>query len=111
MVLNYICLVQIEFPGLDGYGGPLYIGTGCFHRRETLCGRKYSVEDKLKWEASVEDTVTERASVIAEKAKILAGCSFEEGTEWGKEVCNISLLIKFHYKTSLLMTRLYYRWD
>ncbi|THU48252.1 hypothetical protein C4D60_Mb09t24290 [Musa balbisiana] len=30
----------VELGGLDSWGGPLYIGTGCFHRREVLCGRK-----------------------------------------------------------------------
>ncbi|GFZ12615.1 cellulose synthase like E1 [Actinidia rufa] len=38
--LRVIC--EVEFSGLDGYGGPLYIGTGCFHRRDILCGRKFT---------------------------------------------------------------------
>jgi hypothetical protein len=29
---------------MDGVGGPAYIGTGCFHRREVLCGRSFTEE-------------------------------------------------------------------
>ncbi|KAI8018846.1 Cellulose synthase-like protein E6 [Camellia lanceoleosa] len=32
----------IELAGIDGYNAALYCGTGCFHRRESLCGLKYS---------------------------------------------------------------------
>ncbi|KAK2640140.1 hypothetical protein Ddye_027935 [Dipteronia dyeriana] len=36
--------IEVEFHGMDGNGGPPYIGTGCFHRRDTLCGRKFGKE-------------------------------------------------------------------
>ncbi|KAF8409747.1 hypothetical protein HHK36_005826 [Tetracentron sinense] len=51
---------EVDFPGLDGYGGPLYVGTGCFHRRDTLCGRKYGEEHSmgLKYGCPVEDVIT-----------------------------------------------------
>ena len=29
-------LLQQQLCGMDGVGGPAYIGTGCFHRREIL---------------------------------------------------------------------------
>lgn len=31
---------QVELSGFDGYGGPCYIGTGRFQRREAIRGGK-----------------------------------------------------------------------
>ncbi|XVF70906.1 hypothetical protein PTKIN_Ptkin11bG0200100 [Pterospermum kingtungense] len=77
---------EVEFHGLDGYGGPLYIGTGCFHRRDTLCGRNFSEgsKNKLKIENNVqrEETIHE----LEENSKVLASCTYENNTEWGKEM-------------------------
>ncbi|XP_021905799.1 cellulose synthase-like protein E6 isoform X1 [Carica papaya] len=78
---------QIELAGMDGYDAAIYIGTGCFHRRESLCGRKFSedLKGEYLWETNkknVEKTVEE----MEEESKVLAGCSFEKGTPWGKEM-------------------------
>ncbi|XP_017979632.1 PREDICTED: cellulose synthase-like protein E1 [Theobroma cacao] len=77
---------EVEFHGLDGYGGPLYIGTGCFHRRDTLCGRKFSQgsknEFKIEKNAEREETIHE----LEENSKDLANCTYEENTDWGKEM-------------------------
>ncbi|XLS48171.1 hypothetical protein HN51_022529, partial [Arachis hypogaea] len=43
----------VEIHGADGYDGSLYIGTCCFHKRDALCGMKFSVgykNDLLKSE-------------------------------------------------------------
>ncbi|KAF9611342.1 hypothetical protein IFM89_030131 [Coptis chinensis] len=77
---------EMEFPGLDGFGGPLYIGTGCFHRRETLCGRKYSEEYKFEFVKSIDNRVQESITELDVQTKILADCTSEKGTEWGKEM-------------------------
>ncbi|KAF9625242.1 hypothetical protein IFM89_020828 [Coptis chinensis] len=79
-------ITKVDLPGLDGYGGPLYIGTGCFHNRETLCGRKYSKEYKFDYREIVEDKVQESMTELEETTKILADCTFEKGTQWGKEM-------------------------
>uniref|UniRef100_A0A803NBN4 Uncharacterized protein n=1 Tax=Chenopodium quinoa TaxID=63459 RepID=A0A803NBN4_CHEQI len=74
---------QVEFHGLDGLGGPLYVGTGCFHQREILCGRKYSKDYKIDWKTSKMDgTIFE----LEERAKSLASCVYELNSQWGKEV-------------------------
>lgn len=41
----------IPWFGLDG---SLYIGSGCFHRGDTLCGRKFmkGCKNEMKWEIS-----------------------------------------------------------
>ncbi|XP_031270406.1 cellulose synthase-like protein E1 isoform X2 [Pistacia vera] len=81
---------QLELPGIDSNGGPCYIGTGCFHRRETLCGKKYGQDCKTTdWIKTVNNNdreVEESAVVLEESCKVLASCSYEENTLWGKEM-------------------------
>ncbi|KAL0310936.1 UNVERIFIED_CONTAM: Cellulose synthase-like protein E6 [Sesamum angustifolium] len=76
----------IELAGLDGFGGALYIGTGCFHRRESLLGKVYSKDHRLDLQ-SVEDNVKGRTVEELEAAsKPLADCRYENGTLWGEEM-------------------------
>ncbi|XP_058112704.1 cellulose synthase-like protein E6 isoform X2 [Magnolia sinica] len=77
---------EVEGAGLDGYGGPPYLGTGCFHRRESLCGRKYGEEYKGEWKKRIERKVETNAGDLEEKARAVASCTYEENTEWGKEM-------------------------
>uniref|UniRef100_A0A2C9VFY1 Cellulose synthase-like protein E1 n=1 Tax=Manihot esculenta TaxID=3983 RepID=A0A2C9VFY1_MANES len=57
---------NVELHGMDGLGGPLYLGTCCFHRRDVLCGRKFikgcnfqwKIDMGLKYGCLVEDVVT-----------------------------------------------------
>ncbi|ESQ29882.1 hypothetical protein EUTSA_v10011262mg [Eutrema salsugineum] len=72
-------IADVEFNGLDGNGGPLYIGTGCFHRRDVICGRKYG---------EVEEEESEEIQEILEPEmiKALASCTYEENSQWGKEM-------------------------
>ncbi|CAK7323342.1 unnamed protein product [Dovyalis caffra] len=78
--------MKVEFPGLDANGGPLYIGTGCFHRREALSGRKYSNECKVDWKKVNDTKVEESTGVLEEVCRVLASCTYEENSEWGKEM-------------------------
>ncbi|KAJ0253290.1 Cellulose synthase-like protein E1 [Hirschfeldia incana] len=71
-------IADVEFNGLDGNGGPLYVGTGCFHRRDVICGRKYGEEE-------VESDAIQEI-VEPEKIKSLASCTYEKGSQWGKEM-------------------------
>ncbi|KAL3537194.1 hypothetical protein ACH5RR_000560 [Cinchona calisaya] len=77
---------QIELAGIDGNGGTLYCGTGCFHRRVSLCGMKFS-EDNRSELKSVKDEIEGRPiEELEEASKLVANCSYEEGTQWGKEM-------------------------
>ncbi|KAL4618579.1 hypothetical protein ACB092_06G020900 [Castanea dentata] len=77
---------ELEFHGLDGCGGPLYIGTGCFHRRDILCGRKFSKEYKGDWK-SVKHIKREKSVLeFEEKLKGLASSTYDKNTQWGKEM-------------------------
>ncbi|KAL0310937.1 UNVERIFIED_CONTAM: Cellulose synthase-like protein E1 [Sesamum angustifolium] len=77
---------QIEFPGMDGCGGPMYIGTGCFHRRDTLCGRKFTKGSLFDWKQSTVPRTGESVAELEERVKELASCTFEKNTQWGKEM-------------------------
>ncbi|MBA0668633.1 hypothetical protein Goklo_001524, partial [Gossypium klotzschianum] len=77
---------KLEFPGLDANGGPCYIGTGCFHRRDALCGKKYDKTCKVGWKRLNRREVEENATVLEETCKVLASCSFEQNTQWGNEM-------------------------
>ncbi|KAG4112550.1 hypothetical protein ERO13_D13G168700v2 [Gossypium hirsutum] len=80
-------VMKLELAGFDGNGGPCYIGTGCVHRRESLCGMKYSKELVVEWKAMKYDRkIIEKASSIEGNCKALASCTYEENTPWGKEM-------------------------
>ncbi|KAK8328680.1 hypothetical protein V6Z12_A11G268000 [Gossypium hirsutum] len=79
-------LLQLEVLGFDANGGPSYMGSGCFHRRETLCGKKYEKNYKVDWKKINDKKVNESASVLEETCKVLASCTFEHNTPWGKEM-------------------------
>ncbi|TYI02468.1 hypothetical protein ES332_A11G269300v1 [Gossypium tomentosum] len=76
----------LEVLGFDANGGPSYMGSGCFHRRETLCGKKYEKNYKVDWKKINDKKVNESASFLEETCKVLASCTFEHNTPWGKEM-------------------------
>lgn len=78
---------EVEIPGLDGVGGPAYIGTGCFHRREALLGRKYTKDYKFDWTMQNDHLDAEgNVADLQERAKKLASCTYELNSQWGKQV-------------------------
>ncbi|GAY47730.1 hypothetical protein CUMW_106600 [Citrus unshiu] len=77
---------EVELQGLDGYGCPLYTGSGCFHRREILCGSKYSKETKIEWKSKKDSKGEESLLDLEETSKALASCTYERNTQWGKEM-------------------------
>ncbi|CAN6224824.1 unnamed protein product [Urochloa humidicola] len=84
---SFTVLNQVELRGFDGAGGPLYIGTGCFHRRQVLCGRRFTSDYKEDWDRGIKEK-RELSSVnqTKEKAKSLATCIYEHNTQWGNEI-------------------------
>ncbi|XP_004296328.1 PREDICTED: cellulose synthase-like protein E1-like [Fragaria vesca subsp. vesca] len=79
-------ITEVEFHGLDTYWGMPYIGTGCFHRRDTLSGKKFSKVNKseMKWEDNKREYIG--IHELEQSSKRLASCTFEENTQWGKEM-------------------------
>lgn len=82
----YNLVMKVELQGLDGYGCPLYTGSGCFHRREILCGSKYNKETKIEWKSKKDSKGEESLLDLEETSKALASCTYERNTQWGKEV-------------------------
>ncbi|KAI0511963.1 hypothetical protein KFK09_012597 [Dendrobium nobile] len=82
--LNIIQMVN--FPGHDGQGGPIYIGSCCFHRRACLNGRKYNELSKIEMKGKKPNILEASVSILEERTKNLATCSYEENTQWGKEM-------------------------
>uniref|UniRef100_A0A7N0U281 Cellulose synthase-like protein E6 n=1 Tax=Kalanchoe fedtschenkoi TaxID=63787 RepID=A0A7N0U281_KALFE len=76
---------KVELPAIGGYGSALYCGTGCFHRREGLCGRKFSRDFKLLLSNTHKNTLIS-VTELEEAAKALADCNYENGTNWGREM-------------------------
>ncbi|XP_058112683.1 cellulose synthase-like protein E1 isoform X3 [Magnolia sinica] len=82
---SYKVVQGVEFHGMDGYEGSPYIGTGCFFRRESLCGKKYGEEYK-DWKKGMEGRAKGSGMELEERAKGHASCTCEENTQWGKEI-------------------------
>ncbi|XP_028200683.1 cellulose synthase-like protein E1 isoform X2 [Glycine soja] len=77
----------VELHGADGYGGPLFIGTCCFHRRDALCGKKFNSQYKNEWnDENEKEVVKANLHELEVESKALASCSYEENTLWGKEI-------------------------
>ncbi|KAF7142065.1 hypothetical protein RHSIM_Rhsim06G0230800 [Rhododendron simsii] len=77
---------KIELAGIDGWDVALFCGTGCFHRRDSLCGLKFS--KNYRGELNSQCNITKDSSVhdMEQGSKVLASCSYEKGTQWGKEM-------------------------
>ncbi|CAN6559037.1 unnamed protein product [Malus baccata var. baccata] len=76
----------VELAGLGGYGAALFCGTGCFHRRECLFGKKYSKDYRGQWNTEGQNTIDRSIQELEESAKTLITCGYEKGTKWGKEM-------------------------
>ncbi|GMH25489.1 hypothetical protein Nepgr_027332 [Nepenthes gracilis] len=83
---SFRATMQVEFHGLDGFGGPIYIGTGCFHRRDALCGMTFSKDCLVKWKSKNQMKIEASTQELEEEAKCLASCTYELNSQWGKEV-------------------------
>jgi len=89
---------------MDGVGGPAYIGTGCFHRREILCGRSFTEDYKQDWDDTGITAAKSQQHIdeIEEQAKSVATCAYEaSNTQWGREMgvkygCPVEDVISHH---------------
>nr|GLL22507.1 cellulose synthase-like protein E1 [Ipomoea trifida] len=76
----------VEFRGLDGYGGPMYVGTGCFHRRESICGREFSKATRTELQSDPPRMTHKNAHELEERLQELVSCTYEENSQWGYEI-------------------------
>ena len=78
--------MKVEIAGMDGYGATPYCGTGCFHRRESLCGKVYSKDYRKEWNIEDKNNTNKTVNELEAASKILASCSFEKETQWRGKV-------------------------
>nr|XP_023881873.1 cellulose synthase-like protein E6 isoform X1 [Quercus suber]POF22854.1 cellulose synthase-like protein e6 [Quercus suber] len=77
---------NIEFAGLDGYGAAPYCGTGCFHRRESLCGKAHSKDYKGEWNIKAKKNADKTIDELEKESKVLTNCIYEKDTQWGNKM-------------------------
>ncbi|KAL9316756.1 hypothetical protein ACSQ67_017757 [Phaseolus vulgaris] len=82
---SYFVSSKFELAGICGYGAALFCGTGCLHRRESLSG-SYPRDCRVKWESKPKRNHNRTIDEVNEASKALATCTYEEGTQWGKEM-------------------------
>ncbi|KAH9290250.1 hypothetical protein KI387_034367 [Taxus chinensis] len=84
---------DIQFNGLDGIEGPLYVGTGCILRRDVLCGSE--PHEFVDVSSSLIKQLIPSTYLSMEKAspskrldegKDLARCDYEDNSLWGKKI-------------------------
>jgi hypothetical protein len=95
LIIYFFIQFKLDFPGVDGWGGPPYLGTGCFHRREVLYGRPCSKDYKEDWSKGVVRRSGETISDLEERAQSLATSTYEINTQWGNGVYSLSLNLPF----------------
>ncbi|KAI8567174.1 hypothetical protein RHMOL_Rhmol02G0100300 [Rhododendron molle] len=92
--------IDVDLAAMDANGGPCYIGSGCFHRRESLFGMKYDRKDcrGLEWREEMDKNEKQSAIVLEDMCKVLANCTYEDNTQWGREVygCEIRFSSRRH---------------
>ena len=97
-------VIKVELRGIDANGGPCYIGTGCFHRRESLLGKKYREATNIDWSNNQHTKTEESKDVLEETSKPLASCDYEENTQWGMEVpLSLSLSLSIIISSSITL--------
>ncbi|GMI96249.1 cellulose synthase like G3, ARABIDOPSIS THALIANA CELLULOSE SYNTHASE-LIKE G3 [Hibiscus trionum] len=77
---EYKRLFQINPMGLDGLKGPNYLGSGCFFRRQALFG---PVPPELDPDRVVNRPI--KSQEILSLAHNVAGCNYEDRTNWGSK--------------------------
>jgi len=77
--------LKVELHGADGFGGPRFIGTCCFLRRDALCSNTIIREYKNGWNDENE-VVEVNLYELEKESKALANCTYEKNTVWGKKV-------------------------
>ena len=94
--------MKVELAGIGGYGAALYCGTGCFHRRESLCGKVYSKDYKGELNLEAKKNNDKTVNELEELSKVFANCSAEKDTQWGKNVSlSLSLSLSLTHTHSL----------
>ncbi|XAR55158.1 Cellulose synthase (UDP-forming) [Bertholletia excelsa] len=81
-------VLQINSKGFDGLQGPNYVGTGCFFSRRVFFGGPSSFTapeiPNLRPDYMVNGSI--QAQSILSLAHQVAGCKYEDGSNWGSKL-------------------------
>ncbi|KAK2638925.1 hypothetical protein Ddye_026720 [Dipteronia dyeriana] len=77
---------KVEFAGTGSYDAAMYCGTNCFHRRESLSGRKYLKDYRWNSDIEAKKKAGKTSQELEEASKVLANCSYEKDTQWGTKM-------------------------
>lgn len=95
--------MKVEMKGMDAYDSVLYCGTNCFHRRASLSGSNYTNELKgVNLTSMSKERTKATIDELEQASKVVASCSYEDGTLWGKEVCCVFLYLLSSHTTNVL---------
>ncbi|KAJ6415024.1 hypothetical protein OIU84_003925 [Salix udensis] len=85
---EYKRLFQINMLGFDGVSGPSYVGTGCFFRRRSFFGCPTSLISPEIPELAPDYVVDKpiQSQSILSLAHRVAGCNYENQTNWGSKI-------------------------
>ncbi|XP_008807239.2 cellulose synthase-like protein G3 [Phoenix dactylifera] len=81
-------LFRTNARGMDGFGGPNYVGSNCFFSRRALGGIRSSALAPLDSHESKEPRPcgSLRLDSVMKRAHEAAGCDYEVGTKWGSTI-------------------------
>ena len=83
--------MKVELAGIGGYGAALYCGTGCFHRRESLCGKVYSKDYKGELNLEAKKNNDKTVNELEELSKFLLIVVLRRTLNGGKTSLSLSL--------------------
>ncbi|KAL4283026.1 hypothetical protein GQ457_16G025940 [Hibiscus cannabinus] len=85
---EYKRLFQINPLGFDGLKGPNYVGSGCFFRRRALFGGPSTLVQPEISELNPDHAVNRpiESQNILTLAHHVAGCNYENQTQWGSKI-------------------------
>ncbi|KAI4306233.1 hypothetical protein L6164_029525 [Bauhinia variegata] len=76
---------KLEMTGICAHGAAMYNGTGCFHRRESITGMHFK-DYKPKHDSYSKREDKRTVDELIDASKVLADCTYEQGTLWGKQM-------------------------
>ena len=88
-------LFKINAVGMDGFSGPDYVGTGCFFLRRAFFGGPLKLVLTELVELGPDNVVSKpiESQEILDLAHRVAGCNYENQTQWGHKVSTLG----FHF--------------
>ncbi|KAE8022570.1 hypothetical protein FH972_008360 [Carpinus fangiana] len=112
-------LFSVQWPGLDGLKGPILSGTGFYIKRVSLCGgtiqedtdnleelrQSFGLSNELikSLHRNCKPNLINDQHRFLKETQLLASCTYESDTRWGKEVGFLYASVTEDYLTGLTL--------